>query len=62
MKDHEEIQIAWEALNLIEKLSYLLWNRYEREFIEIYLTEEDDKFLRAIGHPGLTKAPDKTGE
>jgi hypothetical protein len=66
MKDQKEIQIAWETLNLIEKLNSLLWSRYEHEFIEIYLREEDDTFLRALGHPGLTKgltkAQDKTGE
>jgi hypothetical protein len=62
MKDQEEIQIAWEIVNLIEKLSHLLWNRYERELIEIYLTEEDDKFLRTIAHPGPVKTQDKKGE
>ena len=29
MKDQREIQIAWEVYNLIEKLNYLLWDRYE---------------------------------
>ena len=62
MKDQKEIQIAWETLNLIEKLNCLLWNRYEQNFLEIYLREEDDKFLRTIGHPGLTKAQDNTDE
>jgi hypothetical protein len=62
MKDQEEIQSAWEICNLLEKLNDLLWNRYGNDFIEIYLREEDDKFLRTIGHPGPTRAQDKTEE
>jgi hypothetical protein len=62
MKDQREIQIAWEIWNLIEKLNNLLWNRYEQEFLEIYLREEDDKFLRTIAHPDLTKAQNEPGE
>jgi hypothetical protein len=60
MKDQKEIQIAWETLNLIEKLNNLLWNRYEQDFIEIYLREEEDKFLRPIGHPSLPRTQNKT--
>jgi len=60
MKDQKEIQIALEIWNLINKLSDLLWDRYEEGFLEIYLKEEEDKFLRAIGHPNLTRALDKT--
>ena len=60
MKDQKEIQSAWKIFNLIEKLNHLLWNRYENDFIEIYLREEDDKFLRTIGHPSLTNNRDKT--
>ena len=60
MKDQKEIQIALEIWNLINKLSDLLWDRYDEGFLEIYLKEEEDKFLRAIGDPNLTRAPDKT--
>ena len=45
MKDQKEIQIALEIWNLINKLSDLLWDRYEEGFLEIYLKEEEDKFL-----------------
>ena len=44
MKDQKEIQIALEIWNLINKLSDLLWDRYDKEFLEIYLKEEDDKY------------------
>jgi len=60
MKDQKEIQIAWEIWNLIEKLNNLLWDRYEDDFIEIYLREEEDTFLRTIGPPNLTRAQDNT--
>ena len=60
MKDQKEIQIAWEIWNLIEKLNDLLWDRYEDDFIKIYLREEEDKFLRTIELPSLTRIQDKT--
>ncbi|MEW6376895.1 MAG: hypothetical protein AB1502_14020 [Thermodesulfobacteriota bacterium] len=67
MKDQKEIQIAWEIWNLVEKLNNLLWDRYEEDFIEIYLREEvdktrprEDKFLYTIAHPSLTTTQDKT--
>jgi len=59
MKDQKEIQIALEIWNLINKLSDLLWNRYEEEFLEIYLKEEDDKFLSTIKHSTPYGAQDK---
>jgi hypothetical protein len=48
MKDQKEVRIALEIWNLINKLGELLRDRYEEEFLEIYLKEEDDKFLRTI--------------
>ena len=60
MKDQREIQIAWETWNLVEKLNNLLWDRYEEDFIEIYLKEEEDKFLHTIGYLNLTRVQDKT--
>jgi hypothetical protein len=62
MKDQKESQIAFEIWNLTNKLSDLLWDRYEEEFIEIYLKEEKDKFLRAMEHPILPEDQDKTEE
>ena len=60
MKDQREIQIAWETWNLVEKLNNLLWDRYEEDFIEIYLKEEEDNVLRTTGVPNLTRVQDKT--
>jgi hypothetical protein len=40
MKDKNEIQTAWELLNLTEKLNQLLWDHYEDDFIEIDLQED----------------------
>lgn len=59
MKDQKEIQIAMEIWNLINKLNDLLWDRYEKEFLEIYLKEEDDKYLRTIQDSNLPGAQDK---
>jgi len=60
MKDQKEIQIAFEIWNLTNKLNDLLWDRYEEEFLEIYLKEKDDKYLRTIQNSSLPEAQDKT--
>ena len=60
MKDQKEIQIAFEIWNLTNKLSDLLWNRYEEELLETYLKEEDDKYLRTIQDSNLPGAQNKT--
>jgi len=60
MKDQKEIQIASEIWTLTNKLNDLLWDRYEEEFLEIYLKEEDDKYLRTIQDSNLSGAQDKT--
>lgn len=59
MEDQKEVQIALEVWNLINKLNDLLWNRYEEEFLEIYLKEEDHKFLRTIKHATPPRAQDE---
>ena len=57
MKDGKEVQIAWEMLNLIEKLDQLLWDRYEDDFIEIDL--QHDPCLGPLGPLALVNAQDK---
>jgi len=59
MKDQKEIQVAFEIWNLTNKLNNLLWDRYEEEFLEIYLKEEDDKYLRTIQNSSLPEARNK---
>jgi hypothetical protein len=44
MKNENEIEIAWNMWNLIEKLSDLLWDRYDNEFIERSLKIEEQKY------------------
>jgi len=60
MKDRKEIQTAWEIWILINRLNDLLWNRYEEDFPDIDLQEEEDKFLRSIESQDLPDAKDKT--
>jgi len=62
MKDPKEIQIAFEIWNLTNKFNDLLWDRYEEEFFEIYLKEEDDKYLRTIQDSILPEARNKMEE
>jgi len=48
MKNQNEIQVALQIWDLINTLNELLWDRYEKEFLEIHLKEEDDQFLRTL--------------
>jgi hypothetical protein len=59
MKDEKEIQTPWEILNLIGRLNQFLWDRYEDDFIEIDLQEQDDPCLGPLGPLVLTDAQDK---
>jgi hypothetical protein len=59
MKDQKEVQIAWEMLNLLEKLNQLLWDRYEDDFLDIDLQE--DPCLGPLGPLAVTEAQDKKG-
>ena len=60
MKTEEEIQTAWEILNLIEKLDQLLWDRYEDDFPDIDPYEQQDPCLGPLGPLGVIDAQDKT--
>jgi len=60
MKDEKEIQTAWEIWILINRLNDLLWDRYEEDFPDLDLQEEEDKFLRSIESPDLPDAECKT--
>jgi hypothetical protein len=42
MNNEEEIQTAWSIWHLMARLHELIWDRYEREFIERYVTLEED--------------------
>jgi hypothetical protein len=60
MKDQNEVQIALEIWNLTNKLGDLLWDRYDKEFLDIYRKEEEDQFLRTLQDPNLPGPQDKT--
>jgi hypothetical protein len=60
MKDEKEIQTAWEIWYLINRLSDLLWERYEEDFPDIDLQEQEDPYLGPLGPLGLIHAQDKT--
>jgi hypothetical protein len=62
MKTEEEIQTAWEILNLIEKLDQLLWDRYEDDFPDIDPYEQQDPCLGPLGPLAVLGAQDKTEE
>ena len=60
MKDEKEIQTAWEIWVLINRLSDLLFDRYEEDFPAIDLQEQEDPCLGSLGPLGVIGAQDKT--
>lgn len=49
MKNKNEIQLAWNIWILISKLNDLLWDRYEDQFVQQHLKEDE-----VIYHGSLT--------
>jgi hypothetical protein len=60
MKDEKEIQTAWEIWILINRLNDLLWERYEEDFPDIDLEQQEDPCLGPLGPLGVIEAQDKT--
>ncbi len=51
-EDETERTMAWEIVQLLDKLSHVLWIRYGGNFIDLYLEEEEEPFA-----PGLPEEP-----
>jgi len=47
MKDLYNIQAAWEISNAMAKLNDLIWDRYEDDFMELYI-KRDPKTLEEM--------------
>jgi hypothetical protein len=60
MKTQKEIQTAWEIWILINRLNDLLFERYEEDFPDFDLEEQEDPCLGPLGPLGLIDAQDKT--
>ena len=41
MKDDSQVQIAWQIWHLIGRLNDLIWDHYEKDFLEIVKKEHD---------------------
>ena len=59
MKDQKEIQTAWEIWNLVERFRDLLWDRYDKDFIDISLQEEGDSLAHPLEVPDLPGAEEE---
>jgi hypothetical protein len=44
MKNEEEIHNAWLIWHLMARLGILLWNQYEKEFVERYIKIKEKKY------------------
>jgi hypothetical protein len=47
MKDHDEVKIAWVLWHLLFHLNDRIWDRYEKEFLELIGNPEE---LQEIDH------------
>jgi len=56
MKTEKEIQTAWEIWYLINRLSDLLWDRYEEDFPDIDPDQLQDPCLGPLGPLGVLDA------
>jgi len=50
-----EAQIAWILWNLHERLNGLLWDRYEKEFLDWTMTENERKEIDRITEEELNR-------
>jgi hypothetical protein len=57
-EDLTEPQIAWILWNLHERLNNLLWNRYEKEFIDWAMDENQRKEIDRIMNEELDRLLD----
>jgi len=48
MESTQEDKIAWLAWLLLDELQSLLWNRYERPFLEYIHQEQEQNHLRFL--------------
>jgi hypothetical protein len=61
MDTREELDTVWELLNLLEKLSNILWDRYHDYILERHLDEEEIRYFEEHLQNLLRKRSKKTG-
>jgi len=44
MKNEEEIHTSWTIWHLMARLGDLLWDQYEKEFVERYIKIEEERY------------------
>jgi hypothetical protein len=58
MKDKEEVQVAWALWQLMTRLSNLIWERYQNEFVQQYPEEEEEKFWDCLADIDQAEGPE----
>ena len=61
MDTREELDTVWDLLNLLEKLSNILWDRYHDYLLERHLDEEEIRYFEEHLQNLLRKRSKKTG-
>ncbi len=58
MKDENETRVAWKIFTLINRLTELIQDRYEDEFIELHLEEEENIYQQNLEEENARIEPD----
>ena len=61
MDTREELDTVWELVNLLEKLSNILWDRYHDYILERHLDEEEIRYFEEHLQNLLRERSKKTG-
>ena len=61
MDTREELDTVWELVNLLEKLSNILWDRYHDYLLERHLDEEEIRYFEEHLQNLLRERSKKTG-
>ena len=61
MDTREELDTVWDLLNLLEKLSNILWDRYHDYILERHLDEEEIRYFEEHLQNLLRERSKKTG-
>ncbi len=46
MKKEIEINMAWTLWNLLENLKDKIWDQYEKDFLDIIMSEDEMRFFK----------------
>lgn len=58
MKNDDQIHNAWLIWHLMARLSDLLWDQYEKEFVQRYIKIEEEKYWGSQSYEDFLSDPE----